>query len=184
MKKQSDAEVDFIYPYKGKLIPIEVKSGAKGHLKSLQVFMDQSPLHFAIRFYAGSRQLDQLSITQGKYFYLLSLPYFLASRIEAYIDWLFQEVGWFGDSDGLSLEEETVAYHTAKPAEKLWTPETLTSKHIRLLRLCAEHPRKGKTLIEEGLGLTYQSRNKREYLKPLKDLGFLTFTIRDNEKSK
>ncbi|MEO7309107.1 MAG: DUF4143 domain-containing protein [Chitinophagaceae bacterium] len=29
-KKQSQAEVDFIYPYNGKLIPVEVKSGAPG----------------------------------------------------------------------------------------------------------------------------------------------------------
>ena len=186
-KKQSDAEIDFIYPYKGKLVPIEVKSGAKGHLKSLQVFMDHSPLHFAIRFYAGSRQLDQLRTAQGKAFYLLSLPYFLASRIEHYLDWLIQIIGGFDDLDdldGLYAKEPEVIYHTSKPAEKKWTLEMLTPKHIRLLHLCAEGPQKGKTLLEEGLGLTYQSRNKREYLKALKDLGLLDFTIKDNEKSK
>ncbi len=183
-KKQSDAEIDFIYPYKGKLVPVEVKSGAKGHLKSLQVFMDLSPLHFAIRFYAGSRQLDKLRTTRGKAFYLLSLPYFLASRIEPYIDWLIQEVGEFADADDLQVEEGKKAYGRTRPLEKLWTPETLTPKHIQLLSLCAGGPQKGKTLLEDGLGLTYQSRNKREYLKPLKDLGLLDFTIRDNEKSK
>lgn len=183
-KKQSDAEIDFIYPYKGKLIPIEVKSGAKGHLKSLHVFMDHSPLHIAIRFYAGNRQLDKLRTAQGKIFYLLSLPYFLASRIEAYIDWLIQEVRDIADSEGLYVEEGKQIYRSTKTAKKQWTPETLTPKHIRLLRLCAEGPQKGRELLEEGLGLTYQSRNRRVYLQSLKELGLLDFTIRTNEKSK
>ena len=183
-KKQSDAEVDFIYPYKGKLIPIEVKSGPRGHLKSLQVYMDRSPLHFAVRFYAGSRQLDKLRTSKGKPFYLLSLPYFLASRIEAYIDWLIQDIGVVADGEDLRVEESKKAYYGRRRVVKRWTPETLTPKHIRLLRLCAEAPQKGKTLIEEGLGLTYQSRNKRVYLQPLKELGLLDFTIKANEKSK
>ena len=183
-KKQSDAEIDFIYPYKGKLIPIEVKSGAKGHLKSLQVYMDRSPLSFAIRFYAGSRQLDKLRTPEGKLFYLLSLPYFLASRIESYIQWLTAEVAEINGTSNLSVQEWSQEYIIRKPDVRAWTPETLTAKHIRLLRLCAAAPQKGKALIEEGLGLTYQSRNKREYLKPLKDLGLLQFTIKNNEKSK
>ncbi len=183
-KKQSDAEVDFIYPYRGKLIPIEVKSGAKGHLKSLQVFLDHSPLHFAIRFYAGSRQLDELKTSSGKPFYLLSLPYFLASRIELYINWLAAEIGWEADTNDFIATDHPIAYQKAKPAEKQWTLEELTPKHFSILQLCAEGPQKGKFLLEKGLGLTYQSRNKRVYLKALRELGLLEFTIKGNEKSK
>jgi uncharacterized protein len=183
-KKQSDAEVDFVYPYRGKLIPIEVKSGAKGHLKSLQVFLDHSPLHFAIRFYAGSRQLDELKTSNGKPFYLLSLPYFLASRIEAYINWLATEIGWEADTNDFIATDHPIAYKKAKPDKKQWTLESLTPKHFSILKLCAEGPQKGKALLEEGLGLSYQSRNKRVYLKPLRDLGLLEFTIKENKKSK
>jgi uncharacterized protein len=183
-KKQSDAEVDYIYPYRGKIIPIEVKSGAKGHLKSLQVFLDHSPLHFAIRFYAGSRQLDELKTSNGKPFYLLSLPYFLASRIEEYINWLTAEIGWEADTNDFIATDHPIAYQKAKPAEKQWTLEELTPKHFSILQLCAEGPQKGKFLLEKGLGLSYQSRNKRVYLKALRKLGLLEFTIKGNEKSK
>ncbi len=183
-KKQSDAEVDFIYPFRGKLIPIEVKSGAKGHLKSLQVFMDQSPLHFAIRFYAGSRQIDELKTNNGKPYYLLSLPYFLASRLEAHIDWLLKVVGEKSDQGPFILEETAVHYRKTKPTEKQLTIETLTPKHLRILQLCIKRPQKGRTLLEQGLGLSYQSRNKRVYLKSLVDLGLLTFTIKENIRSK
>ena len=183
-KKQSDAEVDFIYPYRGKLIPVEVKSGAKGHLKSLQVFIDQSPLHFAIRFYAGNRQLDKLKTNSGKPFYLLSLPYFLASRLEAYLDWLLQEIGKEADQGPFIAEEANASYQKTKPAEKQLTIETLTEKHFRILQLCKNGPQKGRKLLEEGLGLSFQSRNKRVYLKSLVDLGLLEFTIKDNIKSK
>ncbi len=182
-KRQSDAEVDFIYPYRGKLIPIEVKSGAKGHLKSLQVFVDRSPLHFAIRFYAGSRELDTLKTSNGKPFYLLSLPYFLASRLEIYIDWLINEIGEEAEKP-FFIEDSKAIYQRVKPVEKLLTIEELTPKHFSILQLCADGPQKGKSLLEQGLGLSYQSRNKRVYLKSLVDLGLIEFTIRENKRSK
>ena len=182
-KKQSDAEIDFLYPYEGKLIPIEVKSGATGTLKSLQVFMDRSPLHFAIRFYAGERRIDELQTKEGKPFYLLSLPYFLGARIESYIDWLISEIG-DAPPDKMMVEERSAPYSQKKTKEKEWTIELLTPKHKKLLQFCAEKPKKGKTLLEKGLGLSYQSRNKKEYIKPLMDLDLLEFTIPEFEKSK
>jgi predicted transcriptional regulator len=50
--------------------------------------------------------------------------------------------------------------------------------------MCAKRPEKGRTLLEKGLGLTYQSRNRSVYLNPLLDLGLLVFTDKENEKSK
>lgn len=183
-KKQSDAELDFVFPYQSKLIPVEVKSGAAGHLKSLLLFLDQSPIHFAIRFYAGSLQVDKLYTLSGKPFYLLNLPYFLATRIEAYIDWLTGQI----DAEcieGLSIfEEKKPLYIKSKADSKEWTKENLTTKHLDILRLCAKSPEKGRTLLEKGLGLTYQSRNRSVYLNPLLKLGLLDFTDKENEKSK
>jgi len=183
-KNQSDAEVDFIYPYKGKLVPIEVKSGAQGHLKSLQVFLDHSPIHFALRFYAGSRQLDTLRTTNGKPFYLLNLPYFLASRVEVYIDWLINEIGSEPEKPILVLEEAGQLYKKEKLPIKQWCLEDLNENHFEILQLCLNGPKKGRFLLEESLGLTYQSRNKGVFLKPLLDLGLIEFTIKDYEKSK
>jgi uncharacterized protein len=76
-----------LYPYQGKLIPIEVKPGAEGHLKSLHIFMDNSPLDFAIRFYSGELKITHSKSVNGKPYRLLNLPYFLATQIEQYIAW-------------------------------------------------------------------------------------------------
>lgn len=90
-KNTSTAEVDYVLPYEGKLIPIEVKSGKSGKLKSLHLFMDRSPNTFAIRFYAGELSLTTVVTPAGKPFELLSLPYFLVSQTENYIDWMISK---------------------------------------------------------------------------------------------
>ncbi len=90
-KKTSQAEVDYVYPFEGQLIPIEVKSGKDGSLKSLHLFMDEAPHDMALRFYAGKLQLTQVSTPAGKSYRLLSLPYYLASQTKEYIAWLKNE---------------------------------------------------------------------------------------------
>jgi hypothetical protein len=90
-KKTSQAEVDYVYPFEGQLIPIEVKSGKSGSLKSLHIFMDEAPHDMAIRFYADGLQLTEVQTPSGKPFLLLSLPYYLASQTPKYIAWLKSE---------------------------------------------------------------------------------------------
>jgi len=87
-KKTSLAEVDYVYPFEGQLIPIEVKSGKDGSLKSLHLFMDDAPHDMAIRFYAEKFQLTTVTTPAGKSFRLLNLPYYLASQTKEYIAWL------------------------------------------------------------------------------------------------
>ncbi|MBS0352160.1 MAG: ATP-binding protein [Proteobacteria bacterium] len=41
--KSSNAEVDFIVTKRGSIIPVEVKSGKSGHVKSLQIFLESHP---------------------------------------------------------------------------------------------------------------------------------------------
>ncbi len=182
-KKQSDAEIDFLYAFKGKLVPIEVKSGATGKLKSLHVFMEQSTLNYAIRFYGGTRSLDKIKTASGKVFYLLSLPYFLCSKIEYYIKWLQEEIGEEELSRLTIVQEEAAVYAKTKKA-MLWTIEDLKNDHFNVLAFCATEPAKGKDILEKALGLSFQSRNKRVYLKPLMDLGLIEFTDHTYLKSK
>ncbi|TZF83287.1 ATP-binding protein [Pedobacter sp. BS3] len=91
-KNTSMAEVDYIYNYKGKLVPIEVKSGAVGKLKSLHLYMEGANHNMAVRFYAGNISIDRVSTPAGKAFYLLNLPYFLTSQIEPYLSWMEQQI--------------------------------------------------------------------------------------------
>ena len=87
-KPTSTAEIDYVYPFESQLIPIEVKSGKDGTLRSLHQFMDEAPHDMAIRFYAGKLQFTKTSTSAGKPYHLLNLPYYLASQTEMYIGWL------------------------------------------------------------------------------------------------
>jgi predicted AAA+ superfamily ATPase len=89
-KKESTAEVDYLFLYNGLIIPIEVKSGAAGSLKSLHSFMDLAPHDMAIRLYAGNLNITDAITQKGKQYQILSLPYYLGSQIEKYIDWFMQ----------------------------------------------------------------------------------------------
>jgi predicted AAA+ superfamily ATPase len=86
-KKTSTAEVDFIYLFDGQLIPIEVKSGKEGTLKSLHLFMEDAPHNLAVRFYAGEISITNAATASGKKYKLLNLPYYLSTKIEQYLHW-------------------------------------------------------------------------------------------------
>jgi predicted AAA+ superfamily ATPase len=91
-KITSTAEVDFVWPFEGQLIPVEVKSGGEGALKSLHLFMDVAPHTMAIRFYAGEVSITQPLTTAGKSYHLLSLPYYLVSQIDKYLEWFKTQI--------------------------------------------------------------------------------------------
>jgi predicted AAA+ superfamily ATPase len=89
-KVQSNAEVDYVIPFDRYIIPIEVKSGKTGKLKSLQQFMELSDHTYAVRFYSGKIQKDILRTPSGKIFTLLNLPYYLVSQLRTYLNELIQ----------------------------------------------------------------------------------------------
>lgn len=77
----STAEVDFVLPIHGKVIPIEVKSGQTGRLRSLLQFMEATPHPYAVRIYLGPLRHDHLTTPSGKRFQLLSIPPYLISEL-------------------------------------------------------------------------------------------------------
>ena len=86
IREKGAAETDFLYPFKDMIIPIEVKSGKAGKLKSLNLIMENSYHPFAIRVYSGKIRIDQLQLPSGKKYYLYSIPYYLLSRIDDVIE--------------------------------------------------------------------------------------------------
>ena len=85
-KIDSSAELDFLFVKDGIAIPVEVKSGKVGKLKSLHQYLEISDVKLAIRLYAGQFQIDKLKTPNGKSFTLLNLPYYLAGNLEKYIE--------------------------------------------------------------------------------------------------
>ena len=86
-KRQSTAEVDFVLRHDGGVVPVEVKAGAGGSLRSLHEFINRSDCDLAVRLHHGALGHQQVRTAAGREFTLLDLPYFLASRVRAHVEW-------------------------------------------------------------------------------------------------
>lgn len=83
-KRGSTAEIDFILPYQGRLIPIEVKSGTNSHLRSLQSFMHMpGASKLGIRIWSGELSINDVNILGTDETYrLINLPFYLTGEID------------------------------------------------------------------------------------------------------
>lgn len=90
-KSNSNSEVDLIYQYNQYLIPIEIKSGPQGRLRSLHQFIERTNHHFAIRMLANKFSVEEVKTPGGKEYLLLNLPYYLSTQIPAYVEWFINE---------------------------------------------------------------------------------------------
>jgi len=85
-KTQSNAEVDYVMQYNGKIIPIEVKSGSSGRLRSLHQFIDNANHDIAIRFGKCSYNVEEVKTIAGKPYTLVNVPYYAASQINQILE--------------------------------------------------------------------------------------------------
>ncbi len=90
-KVNSSSEVDLIYPHEQYLIPVEVKSGAQGRLRSLHQYMDRTNHSYAVRLLSNKLSIEKVTTPEGKPYTLLNLPYYLATRIPQYVKWLVKK---------------------------------------------------------------------------------------------
>jgi len=91
-ERNSSAEVDLMYHFGKYLIPIEVKSGKTGTLRSLHQFMERSNHTYAVRFYRGRYSIEETSTPSGYSFKLLNLPYYLGTQINQYLAYFTSEI--------------------------------------------------------------------------------------------
>lgn len=92
-KAQSSAEVDLLYSYQGLIIPIEIKSGSTGSLKSLHQFIDAVDHPYAIRMYAGNFNVEKAITPNKKTYLLMNLPYYAGTSLPQYIEWFIEQGG-------------------------------------------------------------------------------------------
>jgi uncharacterized protein len=85
-KKQSSAQVDYVIQHDGWIIPIEVKSGEIGRLRSLHEFMDRCPHDIAVRVCNTRLRVDNVTTITGKPYRLLNLPFYAISQIHSQLD--------------------------------------------------------------------------------------------------
>lgn len=86
-KTQSSAEVDLLIAHGKFLIPIEIKSGKTGSLKSLHQFVNRAPHQFAVRMYGGKFNIEETVTPEGKPYLLMNLPYYLGTYLKQYINY-------------------------------------------------------------------------------------------------
>ncbi len=85
-EKGTSSELDFLIPYQNEIIPIEVKSGSHGSLKSLHQFLSRSHIAFGVRFYNQKdlkleKQIISLPDGSKLDYRLLSIPFYLSFRL-------------------------------------------------------------------------------------------------------
>lgn len=89
-KKQSQAEIDLLINVNQQLIPIEIKSGKTGTLKSLHQYIDETQQTHAVRIYGGKFIVEKHETPQGTPYFLMNLPYYLGTKIYDYVNWFLK----------------------------------------------------------------------------------------------
>ncbi|MDO8928439.1 MAG: ATP-binding protein [Bacteroidota bacterium] len=92
-ERNSNAEVDYIFQYKNKIYPVEVKAGKTGTLKSMQMYLYEKKLDKGIRFNMDLPNKGQFKTkvnapgTNAELSWnLLSLPLYMVSELKRLID--------------------------------------------------------------------------------------------------
>ncbi len=85
-KDNSSAEMDFVFPFNGLLIPIEVKSGHNAKLKSLHLFMDEAPHDIAVRVWSQPYSVDEVSTPKGKRIKLINIPFYYVGQLNKILE--------------------------------------------------------------------------------------------------
>ena len=79
-------EIDYVTQHGNRLVPVEVKSGSAGSMKSLHQFMAEKKLNFAVRFNINQPSVENIRVktTLGKpvSYRLLSLPVYLTEHLD------------------------------------------------------------------------------------------------------
>jgi predicted AAA+ superfamily ATPase len=83
-------EIDYVIQHGNQIVPIEVKSGAAGSMKSLHQFMAEKNLALAVRFDTNPPSVETIRVktTMGQpvKYRLFSIPIYLAEHMDALID--------------------------------------------------------------------------------------------------
>jgi predicted AAA+ superfamily ATPase len=87
--KNANAEVDYLWAHEENVIPVEVRAGTSGSLKSLQVFLAEKERNFAVRLNMDRPSLGSFATAvAGKggvrnlSYALLSMPLYLAAQLD------------------------------------------------------------------------------------------------------
>lgn len=89
--RNANAEVDFVISRHQEVLPVEVKAGKTGTLRSTFQFLREKRRKRAVRFHTGSIALDDVSLPgdEGTTVQLLSVPLYGAGQLNRLLDAVF-----------------------------------------------------------------------------------------------
>ena len=89
-EKGSSAEIDYVIQYGSKVIPIEVKAGSTGGLKSLHLFMGMKKYSIAVRVNSDLPNKTDVKVKDqsgsGVEYLLVSIPFYLVGQLYRLLD--------------------------------------------------------------------------------------------------
>ena len=88
-KSGTSSEIDYLTVYKDQVIPVEVKSGSAGSMKSLQMFikLKKEKPEIALRFLSNFPENKTVVETEtGHCYQLISLPHYLVEHWRRYVE--------------------------------------------------------------------------------------------------
>ncbi len=92
-KKNANAEIDYLLAHRNRVVPVEVKAGKTGGLKSLHLFLHEKGLRLGLRFNTDVPSVGEFDAAvryenkkDNLRYVLLSLPMYLAGQTERLLD--------------------------------------------------------------------------------------------------
>ena len=96
-KKGTSAEIDYVWQYNARLVPIEVKAGTNSHLRSLHSFVNQSdgPVT-AVRVWSGEFGVQDVTTPapNNKPYRLINIPFYYVGQLDKILK--EHALGWVG----------------------------------------------------------------------------------------
>jgi predicted AAA+ superfamily ATPase len=80
--KNANAEVDYLWALGDRIVPVEVRAGTSGSLKSLHVFLGEKRRDLAVRFNMDRPSVGSFTTPTTTAFTLVSLPLSLAGQLQ------------------------------------------------------------------------------------------------------
>lgn len=88
--EKGQTEVDFLLDIEGLAVPLEIKSGKTGRMRSLGAFMDAADHPYALRVSTDPLRVEEVKTPSGKAYKLLSLPFYVLPRLREIAAALFK----------------------------------------------------------------------------------------------
>jgi len=86
----SNAEIDYVIQHGSKVIPIEVKAGSTGSLKSLHLFMERKKSSVAVRIHSNLPSKTEVGVKSclgnSVEYLLISIPFYLTGQIHRLLE--------------------------------------------------------------------------------------------------